>query len=153
MPPDRTYPSRIDAWLVAVVFAAAALPLGVGLWLLVLGQYRGLLLLLSWGGVMTLMIGALSVPLRYTLMSDRLHVQSGVLAWDIAYATLRRVAPSRNPLSAPAWSLRRVRLDSADGSCILVSPDDAESFIEQLAVRCPHLQRHGSTLDAHSPTP
>lgn len=148
VPPDRTFRSRVDAWLVAVVFTAAALPLLLGGFLFLRGAHAGVVLLVGWGSIMSLMVGVLSFPLRYTLRADALHIQSGWLEWDLPYSALRRVAPSRNPLTAPAWSLRRVRLDNADGSFTLVSPDDQESFIKELADRCPHLARDGSGLEA-----
>jgi hypothetical protein len=153
MATDRTYRSKVDTWLVAVVLGAAMMPLAVGTWLLVQGEKKGAFLLVIWGGTMSMLMVALGFPLRYTLRSDQLHVKSGWLEWSVPLATLRRVAPSRNPLSAPAWSIRRLRLDSADGSFILVSPDDQESFISEIAERCPHLVRRGFGLEASSPSP
>lgn len=150
MPPDRTFHSRVDAWLVLLVGGAAAVPIAAAIWLGLHGHTRGVLLLACWGTTMVAVGAALSWPLRYTLRADRLHIQSGWLDWDVPYAALRAVAPSRNPLTAPAWSLRRVRLDFADGF-ILVSPDDRELFIEEIAGRCPHLVRVGAGLE--SPTP
>lgn len=150
MPPDRTFRSRVDAWLVALLGGAAALPLATALWLGLHGHTTGVWLLACWGTTMVAVGAALSWPMRYTLRADRLHIRSGWLAWDVPYATLRRVAPSRNPLSAPAWSLRRVRLDFADGF-ILVSPDDRELFIDELAERCPHLVRAGAGLVPRNP--
>ena len=136
---DREFRSRIDAWLLALVAGAVLLPLAVGVGLALLGQTKGVLLLSGWGAVMGLLMYALSWPLRYTLRADHLHIRSGRLEWRIPYAAIRGAAPSRYPLSAPAWSLRRVRIDQADGSFILVSPADRESFISDLVARCPHL--------------
>ncbi len=150
MATDRTYRSKVDYWLVALVFGAAALPAAFALWRLMHDIHRGALLLLGWGVTMTLLMAVFGFPLRYTLRADQLHVQSGWLEWNVPLAALRRVAPSRNPLNAPAWSLRRIRLDRADGSFILVSPDDQESFIEEIAQRCPHLVRRGASLEASS---
>lgn len=151
MRPDKTFRSRVDAWLVALVGGAAALPIAAAVWLSTHGQSRGVFLLSCWGTTMLAIGAALSWPLRYTLRSDRLHIQSGWLDWDVPYASLRRVAPSSLLVAAPAWSLRRVRLDFADGF-ILVSPDDRESFISELAERCPHLVRAGAGL-ARTPEP
>lgn len=153
MRPDRTFRSRVDGWLVAVVGLAAALPAATAVWLAAHGQMRGVLLLGCWGVVMLLVVGVLSVPLRYTFRADHLHIQSGWLDWDVPYATIRAAAPSWNPLSAPAWSLRRVKITSADGSFILVSPDDRKSFIEELAARCSHLTPTASGLAFPPPPP
>jgi len=146
MSADRTFRSKIDAWLVALVGGAAILPLVAGLWLLALGQVRGVLLLTAWGLITSLLLVVLSFPLRYTLQADRLHIQSGRLDWDVPYRSLGRVAPSRNPLSAPAWSLDRLRLDYAGGGFILISPADRGAFLQELAARCAHLALSGEVL-------
>lgn len=152
MAPEKTFRSRVDGWLVALVGGAAALPIAAAVWLAAHGETRGVLLLGCWGTTMVFLLAVLSWPTRYTLRADRLRIQSGWLEWDVPYAALRAVAPSRAPLAAPAWSLRRVRLDFADG-CILVSPDDRELFIQELAERCPHLVRTGDGLASRPPQP
>ena len=142
----------MDLWLAVVVALAAAAPIAAGVWLAIQGETRGVIFLLCWGVVITLLITALSVPLRYTCRADHFHIQSGWLDWRVPYASVRRVALSANPLSAPAWSLRRVKLETADG-LILVSPSDRESFIEELSARCPHLIRTADGLALPPPTP
>jgi hypothetical protein len=153
MRPDRTFRSRIDAWLVVLMAGAAAAPLLAAGWLLLHGEWRGVVVLTLWGLVTTLLLGALTQPLRYMFWTDRLHIQSGWLAWDLPYPALRRAAPSRNPLSAPAWSLRRIKITSVDGSSILVSPDDEKSFMDELAARCPQLTPTPRGLEASHPPP
>lgn len=148
MRPDRTFRSKVDLWLALLVAGAAALPLAVAIWLAWRGETKGVILLGGWGAAMLLLVGVLSAPLRYVCRGDRLHIRSGWLEWDVPYASLRRVTRSRNPLSAPAWSLRRVKLETADGASILVSPDDRESFIEEIAGRCPHLTSTAAGLVA-----
>lgn len=152
MHPDRTFRSKVDVWLAVLFVGAAGVPLLAAAWLATHGQWRGVLLLSLWGGTMLLVVGALSVPLRYTLEAAAVHIRSGWLEWRVPYATLRAVAPSWSPLAGPAWSLRRVRLDFADGF-ILVSPDDREAFIEELAGRCPHLVRDDTGRALRLPLP
>ncbi|MBA3848528.1 MAG: hypothetical protein C0502_00850 [Opitutus sp.] len=153
MRPDRTFRSKVDVWLVVLLGVSAALPLLAAGWLVWRGEFRGVLLLGLWGAVMLLAVGVLTVPLRYVFRADRLHIQSGWLEWDVPYAGLRKAAPSLNPLSAPAWSIHRVKLESAGGSFILVSPDDRKSFMDELAARCPHLVRTADGLAARPPSP
>jgi len=143
---DRVYRSRVDRWLAIVVIAAAFAPIIASLWLFWAGG-DGAWLLLIWGSLVTAGIASISVPLRYTLREDELHIRSGWLQWRIRYSDLRSVRPSFSWLISPAWSLRRVRLETPD-FVILVSPDDRESFINELAARCPHLVRDGVGLEA-----
>lgn len=151
MQADRVFRSRIDGWLVGVVLVAAAAPLFALVWLLWQGQWAGVTLLAVWGTVMTTVVCVTGFPLRYTLTAEAVHVRSGWLTWEVPYARLRDVRPTWNPLAAPAWSLRRVRLETPE-AVILVSPDDRESFIKELAERCPHLARQGDRLSAR-PSP
>lgn len=138
MHPDRTFRSKVDVWLAVLFVGGAGAPLATAGWLVAHGQWRGVALLSCWGVAVLLAAGALSLPLRYTLLADAVHIRSGWLEWRVPYASLRTVAPSWSPLAGPAWSLRRVRLEFADGF-ILVSPDDRELFIHEIAGRCPHL--------------
>lgn len=125
----------------AGVFLLAAVPAIAAFGLHLHGQHRGVVLLTGWGLLMPALIALVSLPVRYTLRPGRLEIQSGRMEWDVPLALLREVRPTRLPLPAPAWSLHRLRLELSDGSCILVSPDDPESFIRELAARSPHLDR------------
>jgi hypothetical protein len=149
---ERSFASRVDGWFVALVFAAAALPLGAAGWLALHGVTRGVPLLTVWGVVMVVLGVWLGFPVRYTLRSDALEIHSGALHWTVPYTALRGVAATWVPLPGPAWSLRRVRLDFSDGF-ILVSPDDRESFISELAERCPHLVRAATGRALRLPLP
>ena len=138
---DRIYRSKVDPWLVLLVCGLASAPLLAGLWLKSQGVHRGTVLMIGWGTVMTGATLVFGFPVHYTLMPDRLQIRSGWLEWEVPYATLRSATPSCRPLPGPAWSWCRVRLDCANGTVILVSPDDRESFIGELTARCPHFPR------------
>jgi hypothetical protein len=153
MPPDRTFRSRVDLGLVGLMGGGALLPLGAAAYLAWRGQSDGVVLLATWGTVMTALVAGLTVPVRYDCRAAGLHIRSGWLRWDVPYAAIRGAARSCRPLSAPAWSLRRVRIDLGDGGFILVSPPDRESFMDELAARCPHLVRTPSGLAARTSAP
>lgn len=151
MRPDRIFRSRMDAWLLLLVASAAAAPLAASLWLAWHGSMRGVPLLAGWGAVMVLGLGLLGLPVRYTFRPEHLAIRSGILRWIVPYSTLRHASPTFSPLSAPAWSLRRIRLECAGGFFILVSPDDRKQFMEELAGRCPHLAWSGPGLQFRPP--
>lgn len=96
-----------------------------------------------------LMIGLCILPFHtsYTLDSHHLSIRLGPYRKVIPLADIIEAYPSRNPLSAPAWSLDRVRLrlrTSRFGA--LISPQDKHAFLTELAARAPHLQLVGDRV-------
>ena len=81
-----------------------------------------------------LLFPTIIIPCRYTLLDDGLLIQSGLIKRKIDYRVMKDVHPSRNPLSAPALSLRRVKIE-LDKGFALVSPKNRDEFIVQLKRR------------------
>lgn len=130
---EVSFRSRIDGWLIAVIVVAVGFTMVQGLWLWDEQRQAAVICL-----VVTALVGgliiALGVPCRYTLERDHLHIRSGFMQQRIAYRDIKSVELSRNPLSAPALSLHRVKV-SYRGWFQLVSPIDRERFIELLEER------------------
>ena len=94
----------------------------------------------------------LVVPVRYGLGEDRLTVRFGLVRQHIPYHAIRRVQPTRNPLSSPALSLDRLRVES-EGSIfrtVMISPVRRDEFLDRLAART-GLQRQGDALTKPGP--
>jgi membrane protein YdbS with pleckstrin-like domain len=125
--------SKKDAWLVAVVTVAILLPLLISLSLFfetggnwVAGATPLLAL------VILVLVLALSYPLYYEITPSGLTIRAGILVrQQIPLDSIREVFPTRNPLSAPAWSLDRLRVNY-EGGYALISPKDKASFMEEL---------------------
>ncbi|GAB4336008.1 MAG: PH domain-containing protein [Desulfobulbaceae bacterium] len=129
----KVYTSRVDGWIAALLIGVLAYDLGLAIylarvdpvaaWLTVaVGLFMGVLLLL------------LGVPCRYILKDDHLLVRSGLLRYQVPYDEIVGVEKSSSPLSAPAWSLRRVKILKRKGY-LLVSPADREEFMRELRKR------------------
>lgn len=131
----KTYPSKIDAWLVWVLGSAVLLPIVAGL-LMARASWPGALFSFLIAAFDVALLRGLVFPCRYILLDDELRVQAGFLTWRIPYRDIRSVAPSGSPLSSPALSLRRVKIVYG-ASSILVSPEPREEFIEELRARIP----------------
>ncbi|MCZ2103252.1 MAG: PH domain-containing protein [Burkholderiales bacterium] len=123
------FPSKIDAWLfvvlvaaagVCAVAAAAALRQASGMALL------ALLFILAIGATLPVWI---LVSTNYSVQGSTLHVRSGPFAWHIPVSAITSIKPTHSPLSSPALSLRRLRVEYGHGKCILVSPVDQQAFI------------------------
>lgn len=54
----------------------------------------------------------LAYPVNYEITTSTLEIRSGILLhYKIPLSSIVRVVPTRNPLSSPAWSLDRLRID------------------------------------------
>ena len=90
--------------------------------------------MMAFGALTGALIAAFTVPCVYTLTDESLKIQCGVLEDDVPLARIRKVEKSSSALSAPALSLRRVRISLDDGYR-LISPRDRDGFIADLIAR------------------
>jgi hypothetical protein len=77
----------------------------------------------------------------YTITDTQLRIRCGPLRWNVPLADVRAVRPTRNPLSSPALSLDRLRIEYSRSLAVMVSPDDKEGFLSALRTRVPGLAR------------
>ena len=135
------YRSKKDWWLVAiiaVVAVIAALQFVWGIYNLLApngkAQVGWIMILVS--AVTGAVLLGLLYPLYYQITSSDLNIRSGFLRWRIPLASINEVRPTSNPLSSPALSLDRLRVDyRRDGKTkfILISPEDKAGFMRELA--------------------
>jgi hypothetical protein len=90
-------------------------------------------------------VGIVSYPTAYELHPKALVIRTGILSYEIAYDSIVAVRPTRSPVSAPAWSLDRLRIEY-QGGVVLVSPKEREQFLSELALRTWRLRRKGDRL-------
>lgn len=141
---NRTYPSRIDAWLLACIGLALGLPVLEGFAALPRAPAEALLhfavpvLLLALGRL-------LGYPCAYTLTPTHLLIRAGVVRQRIPYSDITGIEPSHSLWAAPALSLRRVKI-SRKGRFHLVSPREREAFMEELGQRVAAARQDGRPL-------
>jgi hypothetical protein len=121
--------SKIDTWLlVLIVLAMGAAAFGAisaiaaggpGLWWAVLLPGVVGIGLPTW----------ILTSTHYTLDDDLLLVQSVPFKWRVPVHEITDITPTGNPLSSPALSLDRLRIDYGPGRSLMVSPEDKERFI------------------------
>jgi hypothetical protein len=148
---ELVFPSKRDAWIVAVIWVAfAALLAGARV---MLGSPGPLVARIPLAGFMLLAAGFslwVTYGTRYTVTAAEITVQAGPLRWRIPLAAITSIEPSGNPLSSPAVSLDRLRVvhRDADGRerAILLSPADKAGFLAAVAARCPSLALAGDRL-------
>ena len=120
----KTYRSKVDIWLIAVMLALTILPLTP---LLYAGIPVEIFLIIV--AVLCFCV-AMMLSYKYVIDGKYLIVKSGFFfSQKFLIENLRKITPTRTILSAPAASLDRLELDFGDVS-VVVSPKDKAGFIE-----------------------
>lgn len=140
----KTYPSKVDAWIVLTVSAVLMLPLLAGVWHLYdapAGEKASAIIILLPPLLAGLGLLAIGVPIRYEITDTALIVRFGLLRREIPLTRIDGAEPSSSPVSAPAWSLRRLRIDyrHANGrrAHVHISPKGRQDFLQHLWLACP----------------
>lgn len=124
--------SKTDAWLLALLIPAMAASLGAAFVVVELGSPAAWLLALAIAVTGTGLPLWLLLATHYTLDSQRLVVRSGPFTWRIEVADITGISPSRSPISSPALSLDRLRIDYGHGRLLLISPRDRQGFLHAI---------------------
>lgn len=128
-----TFRSKIDLWLAAVLTVAAAASLiatfasashATGLGLL------GPTVLAAMGAGLPLW---LLFSTSYLVERERLLIRSGPFTWQVPVLEITRITPTRSPISSPALSLDRLRIEYGAGKTVLISPRDQQEFIRAIS--------------------
>jgi transglutaminase-like putative cysteine protease len=67
----------------------------------------------------------------YQIEGDTLVIRSAFITWRVPIREIRSVTPTRSPISSPALSIDRLRIEYGP-KWILISPADREGFIATL---------------------
>lgn len=130
---NTSFPSRVDAWLVAIPLLGLGFALVQG-YLLRASAPVGSLIAFAAAAFVVVIFLLVVVPCTYVLEAKHLLIRFGIFRRRIAYKDITGLELSSNPLSAPALSLRRVKV-SCGSSYQLVSPRDREKFIRAVQER------------------
>jgi hypothetical protein len=139
-----TFRSKVDGWLAGVLLISALASLMA---VAIVGVVESPLLALAISPLLLLSVGLPLWVLRateYRVDASDLHVRSGPFSWHVPLSEIRAVTPTRNPLSSPALSLDRLRIDYGRAGSIMVSPADKESFVAELRKRVPAVLTGGT---------
>jgi uncharacterized protein (DUF58 family) len=124
------FSSKVDGWLVPVLLLAFA------------GLVAALIVVLieptPWPvRILTALMVVLVTALLFSMFRNtwyevgktELRIVCGLFKWKIAIEDIADIRPTRNPLSAPALSLDRLKISYGKRKFMLVSPSDKEGFI------------------------
>ena len=130
---ERVYFSKVDWWIAAILAGTLLFCLALGIYLFNKDPLVGMASL-AIGLFMTTLIVLIGIPCKYTLFDEFLEVQAGILKHVIRYEDITEITKTRNPLSAPAFSLKRIKIRHGK-KFILISPKDRDEFINDLKAR------------------
>ena len=129
--------SKVDWWLAVVLVTCAAASV-VGVVAVAVAESAFLAL-----GLVPLLLISAGLPLwllrctDYTFDEVNLHVRCGPFSWRVPLQEIRTVTPTHDPLSSPALSLDRLRIEFGRMESIMVSPKDKGGFLAELRKRVP----------------
>lgn len=143
----RWYRSKLDWWLVLLLCLPPLAAIGLCINAALTRATSDLLV----GSVAAVFVACLYFgiifPMRYGLDDTHLIVRHGVCRRRIPLAEISDVCPTRNPLSSPALSLDRLRVQFGQGffKVVMISPAERSQFLGDLAQRA-GLKREGDRL-------
>jgi hypothetical protein len=133
------FKSKIDLWLVVLIFGALLFSFGSALVPALKGDAslsQALITLL-----LAVLFSGLFIWLMkttyYELGDKELIIRSGPIRKKILYYEIKSARKSRNPISSPALSLKRIEILHVFGMA-LISPKDRDKFLALLAEKCPN---------------
>jgi len=132
---DKTYKSKIDWWLGAILVLIVITSLIGFVASLFTGELGAIVAMIP-----TLLLGAglpvwLMTSTRYTLSGKMLLVKCGPFSWEIDVTDINSIKATRNPLSSPALSLDRLRIEYGLGRAVMISPQNKDQFLQDIKSR------------------
>ncbi len=132
---EQVYTSKIDTWLLVVLLGAVAACVIAFVFSCSTGSVPAIVATLP-----AILVGAglpiwLMMSTNYTLGNSTLLVRSGPFKWQVPIAEITSITSTSNPLSSPALSLDRLRIDYGRGQSIMISPRNKSQFIQVLEAR------------------
>ena len=136
----KTYKSKVDLWIAILLILVVVL----GIYFTILSIFFSVSVKESIGlgitGILMILSVLIFIPVNYTLLESQLLIRFGLFRYRINYQDIRSVKKTFNLLSSPALSLKRIEIQYSKGlGFTLISPNDIESFVKNLSVKCPHL--------------
>ncbi len=130
-----TYKSKVDAWLIVLIFAPAIYLLYTSL---NSGEYGAVIILL----LSVLFVAYLFLTIEYRITHTALNIKSGfIVDKNIAINEIKSVQKTNNMLSSPALSLDRLEIKYGNKfDFILISPVRKEEFVKELLSVNPDIQ-------------
>ena len=125
--------SKVDGWLIPVFIIAIVGMLAAFVAVLVDDTPLWLQVVVAAASVLFCALLLAVLKSTYYVVEDgTLRIVSGPFRWKIPVSEIVEVVPTRNPLSAPALSLDRLKVTYGKRRYMLVSPEDKGGFVRAI---------------------
>ena len=139
--PDIIFVSKVDFWLVLLLWGLSLFTVSVPLWQWQRGAHKSLIQTILMTVILIPFAALMLIPFfgtEYTLTNDQLQVDSGFSVQKIEITDITYITPTRSMSSAPALSLDRIKISYQDEE-ILISPKDKSRFYREIQARNPRI--------------
>jgi hypothetical protein len=130
-----TYRSKIDRSLGVILISSAAISLAAASLVLMQEMPGAALAAIVISAIGTALPIWLLADTQYVIDASTLVIRSGPFRSRIPLKEIRSITPTRSPISSPALSLDRLRIDYGIGRSCMVSPKDRQGFTASLQAR------------------
>lgn len=128
----KRFKSKIDRWLLYLLIAVMVFEvLVMSIAAMQANGPRDATMLVVAALAIVALLGSMLVGTHYTVDGDTLRIACGPFRWKVPINAIRSVEATRNPLSSPALSLDRLRIDYGKRR-IMVSPADKTGFLKAI---------------------
>ncbi|WP_284652901.1 PH domain-containing protein [Flavobacterium terrisoli] len=125
----QVYRSKIDWWLIIVIFIVFAYPMIEGI------LSKDYVMFSVSFGILTLVF-LMFKSIKYKIEGENLHIW-----WTkIDIKTIKKIYSTHNPLSSPALSLDRIAVVYNKYDEILISPKERQAFVQELLKINPNIE-------------
>ncbi len=125
----RVYKSKIDWWLIIVIFIVFCYPMIEGI------LSKDYIMFSVSFGILSLVF-LMFKSIKYKIDGENLHIW-----WTkIDIKTIKKIYSTNNPLSSPALSLDRIAVVYNTYEEVLISPKEREAFVQELLKINPNIE-------------
>lgn len=143
----KKYKSKVDLWIAIILILIVVLGLFWIIDSIFFSPSTKDSIGLGISGILMILSVIIFIPVNYTLLESQLLIRFGLFRHRINYRDIKSVKRTFNVLSSPALSLKRIEIQYSKGiGFTLISPNDIESFVKDLSVKCPHLKLEDGKL-------
>lgn len=135
------YPSKQDWWIILLAWIPLVATIGLGLFTMVekASTLSEQILVFASCLVVPLFFLWMMMTTYYLIEEKNLVIRFGPFKKTVPLASITSIRKTRNPMSSPALSLKRIEILYNRYDMVLISPKDRDAFIQVLSERCEQL--------------